>query len=252
MFLDELDQAVCIFEEAYSRNPSSERLKNDRTFAIEQLKVGFRDLKESNIRESKFRLELQEFFKSQFRGNLLCEKSVDQSTQNFIQQVLREIQKAGKALEENYPQHREKDEEGLRDELNQCLKMVCPVVSAESKIAKGKRDINIIGKFNQGELTAECLIWKGKTYYHGKKDQLFDRYLTWHNKEAALISFVRNSNFIQAIDIAKESILGLSDIEENSFINLCCQDAKLFISEHKHKSGEVVRLYHIFFHLPKD
>jgi len=254
MFLDELDQAVCIFEEAYSLNPASKRLKDDRIFAIEQLKVGFRDLKESNIRESKFRLEFQEFIKRHFGdiGNLLCEKFVDQNSQNFMQQVLREIQKAGKALEENYPQHREKGEEGLRDELNQCLKMVCPVVSAESKIAKGKRDINIIGKFNQGELTAECLVWNGKAYYYEKKDQLFDRYLTWHNKEAALICFVRNSDFIQTINVARESIMELSDIESKSFIDLCCQDAKLFITEHKHKSGEVVRLYHIFFHLPKD
>lgn len=254
MFLDELDIAVSTFDEACRLNPSSETLNQDKTFATEQLKAGFRDLKESIVRESKFRLELQEYLNTAF-GNVkipYSEKFVDQIGQNFTQSVIREIQKAGKTLEENYPLHKDKDEEGLRDELNQCLKMIYHFVSGESKKAKGKRDINILNKSTQEELTAECLIWNGEKYYLGKKEQLFDRYLTWHNKEAALICFIRDKDFEQTINAATEAIKCSYDLKDKSFVDLCQKDSKLFITEHRHKSGVIIRIYHLFFHIPKN
>ena len=55
-------------------------------------------------------------------------------------------------LEDNYPNHRNKDEEELRDEIVQCVKMVFKSVHSESKKAKGKRDITIKDNYSDFEL----------------------------------------------------------------------------------------------------
>ena len=171
--------------------------------------------------------------------------------QGFCQIALSCLQKAGLAIEENHPNHIDKGEEGLRDEMMQCIKMLNSNVAAESKKAKGKRDIAIKDRFSDKELAAECLIWKGPIYYQSKKDQLFDRYLTWHDKEATLITFIRNKNFIDILPTAKKAIKKLSDSIEGRFQDLSSGSHILYVSEHNHMSGITVRLFHMFFHLPK-
>jgi hypothetical protein len=175
-----------------------------------------------------------------------------QPGQDFYQEALGFIQKAGIAIEENHPAHIDKDEEGLRDEMIQCLKMRNINVSAESKKAKGKRDISIKDNFSNKELTAECLVWKGTKYYESKRKQLFNRYLTWHNKEAVLVTFIRSKNFINNLTTAEKAIKTLSDVVVGSFQDLSSEEYKLYVSENRHVSGVTIRLYHVFFHLPKE
>jgi hypothetical protein len=184
--------------------------------------------------------------------HLLTADDQGQPGQEFHQLALSYIQKAGLAIEENYPGHIDKDEEGLRDEIIQCLKMFNIDVSAESKKAKGKRDIAIKDQFSDKELAAECLVWKGAQYYESKKKQLFDRYLTWHNVEAVLVTFVRRKNFVSILTAGEKAIQKLSNIVEGSFQDLSHRAYKLYISEHRHVSGITIRLYHLFFHLPNE
>ena len=252
MFLFEFDKAHDAFLTAYQLDPGEQNIKDDIDFANDYLKRGFRDLKHLLEEEARFSRKLQ---------NILLE-IIGQSRQlpmlghenypgqSFYQEGIISLQKAGRAMEENYPAHMEKDEEGLRDEMLQCLKMLYSNVSAESKKAKGKTDIFIKDISGDKELIAECLVWKGIQYYYSKKDQLFDRYLTWHNKEAALITFVRNKDFVDILSTAATEIRKLTDIVEASFQDLSDESYKLYITENKHKSGVTIRLHHLFFHLP--
>ena len=185
-------------------------------------------------------------------SHLMTYNNEGQPGQDFYQQALNSIQKAGLAIEENYPQHVDKDEEGLRDEMIQCLKMDTSNVAAESKKAKGKRDIVIKDNFSNKELAVECLVWKGTEYYESKKIQLFDRYLTWHNIEAVLVTFIRRKNFANILTTAEKAIKTLSNIVEGTFQNLSYESNKLYVSEHKHVSGITIRLYHVLLHLPNE
>ena len=254
MFLFELDKAHEAFSRAYELNPNDNTIQKDIEFATEQLKRGFHDLKQMYREESRFSRRLQTLLIgtiSQSR-QLMINENEGQPGQGFYQRALNYLQRAGLAVEENYPQHVDKDEEGLRDELVQCLKMVCNNVAAESKKAKGKRDITIKDDSSNRELAVECLVWNGPTYYESKKEQLFSRYLTWHNQEAVLVTFVRGKNFIDVLTKAVNSIKTLSNMIENSFQDLSQEAHKLYISEHKHVSGVTTRLYHVLFHLPKE
>ena len=44
----------------------------------------------------------------------------------------------------------------------------------------------------------------------------------------------------------------IPDMVANSFQNLSGDMNKLYVTEHKHKSGENVRLYHLLLHLPRN
>lgn len=254
MFLFEFDSAHNAFSTAYELNTNNISIKKDIEFATDQLKKGFHDLKQIYKEELRFSRKLQKLLAGKISqpSHLMTYNNEGQPGQNFYQQALNFIQKAGLAIEENYPRHIDKDEEALRDEMIQCLKMFDINVSAESKKAKGKRDIVIRDDFSNKELTSECLIWKGIKYYESKKKQLFDRYLTWHNKEAVLVTFIRSKNFVNILTTAEKEIKTLSNIVEGSFQDLSYEAHKLYISEHKHVSGVTIRLYHVFFHLPNE
>ncbi len=114
-----------------------------------------------------------------------------------------------------------------------------------------KRDLIIKESNTNRELVGECLIWNGIVYYEEKKDQLFNRYLTWHDKNALLITFIRNTNFIDFLKKVKKKIELIPDTMDGTFQDLSGGTYKIFVSEHKHKSGTKIRLYHLFFHLPK-
>ena len=252
MFSFEFDNAHRAFSKAYELNPKGESIEEDIKFATEQLKKGFRDLKGMYKEESRFSRKLQKILAGRISQPSCLMPYDDKSPpgQDFYQEALGFIQKAGIAIEDNYPAHIDKDEEGLRDEMIQCLKMFSINVSAESKKAKGKRDISIKDNFSCKELTAECLVWRGSKYYESKKEQLFNRYLTWHNKEAVLVTFIRSKNFINNLNTAEKAIKTLSDVVVGSFQNLSSEEYKLYVSENRHASGVTIRLYHVFFHLP--
>lgn len=238
MNLFDFPEALQSFEEAYKLRPEK-AVKYEVDFALEMLKKGYLDTKMALKQEARFNRELQRTIarlvgESQKKP---LEIFVEYPGQTFDQKALSTLQKAGKAVEEFYPRHKDRDEEALRDEMIQCLKMTYPDVAAESKKAKGKRDINIKDPVTGSELTAECLIWSGPTYYYSKKDQLFDRYLTWHNKEAVLITFVRNANFKNICNRARNAIKEISEMVANSFQELSGDMTKLYVTEHKHKSG---------------
>ena len=128
--------------------------------------------------------------------------------------------------------------------------MVYRAVSAESRKAKGRTDILIKDSYSDKELIAECLIWDGKKYYSSKKEQLFNKYVTWHNKEASLITFVRNMDFVSIVSVAVSEIKQLSGLVEGSFQDLSNEDYKWYLTENKHSSGVSIQLHHLFFHLP--
>jgi hypothetical protein len=253
MFLFEFDKAHEAFSNAYEIKPNNS-IKKDIEFATTQLKRGFHDLKQMYKEEYRFSRKLQNLLAGQISkpSYLLTTDDQGQPDQEFYQRALNYIQKAGLSIEENYPGHLDKDEEGLRDEIIQCLKMFNINVSAESKKAKGKRDIAIKDQFSDKELSAECLVWNGVKYYESKKEQLFERYLTWHNREAVLVTFIRKKDFVNILTKAEEAIMTLSSIVEGSYQNFSSEGHKLYISEHKHASGVTIRLYHVFFHLPNN
>lgn len=250
MFLFMCDKAHSAFEEASRLEPGNKGIKSDLEFSLKQLKKGFQDIKILLKEEYNFSRKLMDRLSAKISHSQSLLGPNYTPEQDFFNLSLTYIQKAGLAIEENYPNHKNKDEEALRDELVQCLKMFNVNVSAEDKKAKGKRDIAIKDFESDKEFAAECLVWKGEKYYQTKKDQLFDRYLTWHNKQAALITFVRNRDFQSIIAKSQEAAKKLSGIIDDSFQDLSSEHSILFVSKHNHSSGTTILLFHIFFHLP--
>ena len=252
MFLFKFDDAHNAFDEALKLEPSNKGIKQEVKLSLKYLKDGFRNLQQMLKEEVKFSRSLQRILAKQinYSNNPEIYGPDYEPNQDFYERILKYIQRAGLSVEENHPNHIDKDEESLRDELVQCLKMLNVNVVAEGKKAKGKRDIAIKDYDGNKEFSSECLVWKGPEYYKSKKKQLFDRYLTWHDRQAALVTFVRNKNFDNIVLSAKNIIPELSGIVNNSFQDLSTEKTKLFLTVHTHSSGTNIKLFHIFFHLP--
>lgn len=125
-------------------------------------------------------------------------------------QILNAIDLFYKNFEKLPNNYRGKDEEALRDSvlpmLNTTYAMSGMVATGETFNKNGKTDICIKHTDNTNVFIAECKIWKGEKLFEDAINQLFDRYVTWHDTKVALIIFVKQDNFTETIAKAKEAI----------------------------------------------
>lgn len=131
-------------------------------------------------------------------------------TDNIYQRILHTIDTTYKEFEKLPNNYKDKDEEALRDgilpALNTTYAMSGMVATGETFNKNGKTDICIKHTDNTNVFIAECKIWKGEKLFEDAINQLFDRYVTWHDTKVALIIFVKQDNFTEIITKAKEAI----------------------------------------------
>ena len=102
-----------------------------------------------------------------------------------------------------------KKEPSLRDLIIPTLNSgVIPNISTtgESVNNLGKTDICIKSFDGENLLIAECKIWDGELMFLSAIDQLFNRYITWGDKYACLIIFVKNKGFSSVINMVRKTV----------------------------------------------
>ncbi len=102
-----------------------------------------------------------------------------------------------------------KKEPALRDLIIPTLNSgVIPNISTtgESVNNLGKTDICIKTINGENLLIVECKIWGGEVKFLKAIDQLFNKYITWGDKYACLILFVKNKGFSSVINMVRETV----------------------------------------------
>ncbi|WP_303760102.1 hypothetical protein, partial [Alcanivorax jadensis] len=116
------------------------------------------------------------------------------------QKILELIHSIGKMFERLPSTYAEKSEEELRDHILVSLQGLIVgggSATGETFNRKGKTDI-LIRKNDENEFVGECKFWSGPAGLKQAIDQLLS-YLSWRDKKAALIVFVKNKDFNAAI-----------------------------------------------------
>lgn len=154
---------------------------------------------------------------------------------NMYNDVLNIIYQVGKSWEKKPSVYQGKDEEDLRDLLLTFLETRYEGTTAtgETFNKNGKTDILLKHVDGTNLFIGECKFWHGASEFAKAINQLFDRYLTWRDSKVALICFVKNDDFTNVINVAR------NEITKHSY----------FLAESGAK-GESSFSYK--FHLPKD
>lgn len=182
---------------------------------------------------------------------LAIKQSDNTKSRNRFENILKIIYDDYTALEGLTHDKDSLGEEALRNHAVAALKTHGYTASAESLNRNGKTDIHIQDNNGIPFFIAECKIWKGEKLFLEAIDQLFG-YLTWHNKNAALIVFVEQGNFTKAIETARKSIrkhhLFVRDKDKT-----IANKENTFSSVLHHSSDDscFVVLEVLFFHFPK-
>jgi hypothetical protein len=109
------------------------------------------------------------------------------------QNILSIIHDLGVAMERQPSTYKDKDEEDLRDIFLATLCTHYPSSTGETFNKKGRTDI-LIRHQGSNVFVGECKFWGGLKAFHATIDQLLT-YLTWRDSKAAVVSFVKNSQF---------------------------------------------------------
>lgn len=130
----------------------------------------------------------------------------DPTIDNKIYEDILEIfHDVGKAIERMPSTYSGKDEESLRDHFLMVLEpRFAGSATGETFNKIGKTDI-LLRYENTNVFIAECKFWGGEVKFIETIDQIL-RYLTWRDSKAAIIVFVKNSDFTNIIQKTEESI----------------------------------------------
>lgn len=126
---------------------------------------------------------------------------------SMTESVIKDIIQAGQSMERLPSLYRGKDEEGMRDVMVNALSLKYgdATVTPETYNRLGKTDILIRRASDSRNLCiVECKIWKGPKYHKNAIDQLFGRYLTWHDSNVALVIFVLGKNMTRVLNLIQK------------------------------------------------
>lgn len=119
--------------------------------------------------------------------------------------ILRVVDSVGKMIERHPSTFLGKSEEDLRDLILVSLESnPLGTATGETYNKSGKTDI-LIRHDNSNIFIGECKVWHGQSEYLKAIDQLLG-YLTWRDKNAALILFVRNQDISNVINTTQTAI----------------------------------------------
>ena len=126
--------------------------------------------------------------------------TLDIATYEEILQIIHDL---GKAIERMPATYLGKTEEQIRDHFLMYLEPRFEgSATGETFNKSGKTDI-LLRFENSNVFVAECKYWGGEKHYLETIDQIL-KYLTWRDSKAAIIIFVKNSDFSSVIKKVKE------------------------------------------------
>lgn len=135
--------------------------------------------------------------------------SLTESTSNYkvYLKVLQILRKIGRSFETKPSNYIGKDEEGIRDAFLPILEACFESCTAtgETFNRNGKTDLLIRQADGSNIFIGECKFWKGSKYLSKAINQLFDRYLTWRDTNAAMIIFVKQDGITDIINKIKQT-----------------------------------------------
>jgi hypothetical protein len=173
------------------------------------------------------------------------EPSLDQSVYNDILQMIHDVGKEFERLPSLYAQ---KEEEHLRDHF---LMMLEPnfngSATGETFNKTGKTDI-LLRHENSNVFIGECKFWKGQKSFLATITQLLG-YLTWRDSKAAVIMFVPNKDFSNAVEVAKSSVS-----DHSNFIKFVDEKDETWFNYEFHLDGDrnrTVKIAVMLYHTPR-
>lgn len=182
-------------------------------------------------------------------------KKIDESSnlnESEYEKILTIIFNGYTSLENLPPQDSGSDEVSLRNYIVTTLQTFGYHATAETYNRKGKTDICIKSdNMIDNALIAECKIWHGEKQFSEAIDQLFTRYLTWRDADAALIIFVENKDFTNTVLKAKSAIEKHHLFERFQIAHINKENVFACGLQHIHDSKRIINLEVMFFHFPK-
>jgi|GEM_PF-1699475 uncharacterized protein yeeC len=127
----------------------------------------------------------------------------------LYEKIINEINLIGKSMEQKPSLYQGKDEEALRDVFIAMLERRFQSVTATAETFNhiGKTDILLKDATDSSNLfIGECKIWRGKKHFMESINQLFDRYLTWRDTNAALMVFVQGTDLTTVMSVIEDSV----------------------------------------------
>jgi len=162
-------------------------------------------------------------------------------------QILKLIHDVGKQFERLPSTYSGKGEEQLRDHILLFLEPNFEgSATGETFNKTGKTDI-LLRHDGNNVFVAELKFWHGKKSFLDTITQLLG-YLTWRDSKAAVVMFVRNKNFSQVLDTAKQVIS-----EHENYLGFVSEQDDGWYHYHFHINydpNREVKLSLMLFHLP--
>lgn len=172
---------------------------------------------------------------------------IEKAPLSIHQQILNSINITGEAFEKAPDTYNSMPEESLRNIIITNLRgKEYGTVSAEAYNKIGKTDI-LIEKNGKIVFIAECKIWSGENRYRKAITQLLN-YLTWSDKEVAIIIFSKQKKFSQIL----ENMISYTKKHENylRFTGKTHDNWLYFDFKHPLDSASPITLAVMLYHIP--
>ena len=159
--------------------------------------------------------------------------------------ILETLKHMGSTYERTPRSYKCLQEEDLRNILLAALNgMYKGGATGEAFRNNGKTDI-CIEKDNRAAFVAECKMWTGTAAIPSAIEQLV-KYLTWRDCKTALIFFVRNRDFLGAIDSATDALRKFSLMREINAVDKNEFDCIIYSALN---NGQLIKIRVMFFNL---
>lgn len=162
-------------------------------------------------------------------------------------QILKIIHDVGKQFERLPSTYSNKEEEHLRDHMLLILEPNFEgSATGETFNKSGKTDI-LLRYENSNVFIAELKFWTGQKGFLETITQLLG-YLTWRDSKAAVVMFVKNKDFTQVLQTAKQSIQ-----EHENYLGFVSEKSEGWYDYRFHIIGDKnreVRVAVMLFHIP--
>lgn len=141
---------------------------------------------------------------NQYESNSCSQNKGNENSHNaIVNKCLTTIYRGYKQIEKLPNNYVGKDEPSLRDLIIPILNSgAIPNITTTGETINnlGKTDICIKSGDGENVLIVECKIWAGEIKFLDAISQLFDRYITWGDKNACIILFVKNRRFTAVLE----------------------------------------------------
>lgn len=146
----------------------------------------------------------------EYESNNCSQNKDNENSQNAIAyKCLTTIYRGYKQIEKLPNNYVGKDEPSLRDLIIPILNSgAIPNITTTGETINnlGKTDICVKSIDGENILIVECKIWAGEIKFLEAISQLFDRYITWGDKNACIILFVKNRRFTAVLEKVRVAI----------------------------------------------